>query len=261
VKVTYIGHSTTLITAEGSKILTDPWFGSFTIGIRRSASLKLSYENFLNADTIIITHTHPDHCDLHAISKFTRDVKIILPRGEQKKFLSMGFKNIIPMSPWNEEKMDNLIITAIPASHPGISTLSYFIQGDVNLLFFGDSLIFDELKEIAQKIQIDIAILPVVGFEVMGKKISWDAAELVDVIRILHPRWVIASHFGYHPITPGITKRLGSLEKFLSALYDEELDSQVLVPVEGSFYIFGKEKILDGGIEFSQPAPYTGVSD
>ena len=53
--ITHLGHSCLLVETGGQRILVDP--GSFTPG----------FDEVTGLDVIMVTHQHPDHCDLQRI--------------------------------------------------------------------------------------------------------------------------------------------------------------------------------------------------
>jgi len=255
-KITYIGHSMTLISDGGTTVLTDPWLGNFTIGIRRSAPLKFSYQGLLHhVDAVLISHTHPDHCDFNVLSTMSPKIPIVVPSEEEHKIkrLKKKFPNLCPISLGKKLEVGAITITAFPSSHPGITTFSYLIEGTLRVFFVGDTLFSEEFRKMAERQTVDIAVIPVVGFEVAGKKISWEAKEAARAVHLLRPRWTLATHFGFHPLVGGLTRKLGSLEDFLRVITEADTETDVLIPLEGSYYVFSKERIIDGGIEFPHP--------
>ena len=51
-KITHFGHSCLLVEIDGTRVLFDP--GTFSHG----------FEGIEGLDAILITHQHPDHCDV-----------------------------------------------------------------------------------------------------------------------------------------------------------------------------------------------------
>jgi L-ascorbate metabolism protein UlaG (beta-lactamase superfamily) len=63
-KVTMIGHSTVLIEAAGTKILTDPYFGTWgNLAYKRIAPPSETREGLEAVDLVLVSHNHWDHTD------------------------------------------------------------------------------------------------------------------------------------------------------------------------------------------------------
>ena len=81
--VTWIGHATMLVQADGLNILTDPiWSdtaGPFGIGPRRSAAPGVRIRDLPRIDLILVSHNHYDHMDLATLGRlWRRDRPIIV---------------------------------------------------------------------------------------------------------------------------------------------------------------------------------------
>lgn len=66
-KITKFPQSCLLIESEGKKILVDP------------GNLKYKDEYFdiwNSVDVILITHKHPDHCNVEVLEKLNKDISI-----------------------------------------------------------------------------------------------------------------------------------------------------------------------------------------
>ncbi|WP_404336702.1 MBL fold metallo-hydrolase [Sphingomonas sp. MMS12-HWE2-04] len=71
--VTWVGHATTLIQADGLNILTDPvWSeraGPFGIGPRRVAAPGIAFADLPKIDLVLISHNHYDHMDVATLKR------------------------------------------------------------------------------------------------------------------------------------------------------------------------------------------------
>ena len=84
-KITYIGHSTFLIEDKEFNILTDPFFSANFSGLRRRLLPSMPVEDLPRIDLILISHTHPDHCDYGTLQKLSRSSRLIMPQGTSLK--------------------------------------------------------------------------------------------------------------------------------------------------------------------------------
>lgn len=157
-RVTWLGHSSTIIEIEGKVIVTDPVFSNrpspvFLFGPKRyHKSLPLKPEDFPEIDILIISHDHYDHLDYETINKLKNKVKrFIVPLGvgaylEKWKVIP---NRITELDWWSETSIDGIKIVAAPAQHfSGRGLLDHYetlwaswvILGQKHRVFFsGDS--------------------------------------------------------------------------------------------------------------------------
>jgi L-ascorbate metabolism protein UlaG (beta-lactamase superfamily) len=82
-RVTWIGHATVLVQADGLNILTDPvWSdhaGPFGFGPRRVALPGIRFEDLPKIDLVLVSHNHYDHMDLATLRRlWQRDKPVIV---------------------------------------------------------------------------------------------------------------------------------------------------------------------------------------
>jgi L-ascorbate metabolism protein UlaG (beta-lactamase superfamily) len=82
-RVTWIGHATVLVQADGVNILTDPvWsdtVGPFGFGPRRVAAPGVRFEDLPKIDLVLVSHNHYDHMDLATLKKlWDRDRPLVV---------------------------------------------------------------------------------------------------------------------------------------------------------------------------------------
>lgn len=82
-RVTWIGHATVLVQADGINILTDPvWSdraGPFGFGPQRVAEPGVRFEDLPRIDLVLVSHNHYDHMDLATLKRlWQRDRPIIV---------------------------------------------------------------------------------------------------------------------------------------------------------------------------------------
>ena len=180
--VKWLGHASFKLTFASTVIYIDP----FQI-------LGQPHD----ADYIFVTHTHYDHLSLEDIKKLTKsDTKFILSKDGESHVQSLG--DTISFSPYDSQRIDNLIITAIPAYnlnksfHPKANNwLGYVIDFKEGTKFFhsGDSDNISEYKEL-NKMGITIAALP------CGGTYTMNATEAAQAAEVINPKQLIPMHWG-----------------------------------------------------------------
>ena len=87
-RVTYIGHASTLVQTAGLNLLIDPVFSDRAspldfAGPRRANPPGIALENLPRLDAILVTHCHYDHLDLAALSRLAamNPCRVVTPLG------------------------------------------------------------------------------------------------------------------------------------------------------------------------------------
>lgn len=147
-----------------------------------------------DADLILISHDHFDHCSPEDIAKIqkstTRIVANISCKGKIKG-------SVIFVSPNETETIDGIQIKSVPAYntkkerqgfHPKRNNNCGYVFGnnDIKIYFAGDTDAIPEMKDI----KCNIALLPVSGTYVM------DFTEALLAAEYINPDVVIPMHYG-----------------------------------------------------------------
>ena len=170
-RIEWLGHASFRI--NGSPLIyIDPWRVS---------------KGDTNADIILITHDHYDHCSPADIDKLRSPTTRVITN----YMASTIVEATTVLRPWQVINVGKVSIKAVPAynsHHPqSFDCLGYVISMDhYDIYYAGDT---DFIPEMA-KIRCDIAILPIGGRQTM------DAVRAVEAVKCLRPRWVIPSHWG-----------------------------------------------------------------
>lgn len=162
-RVTWLGHSTTLLEVDGRRFLTDPVWSqrvspSQLVGPKRFFAPPLPLAQLPPLDGIILSHDHYDHLDEAAIRALAgRGERFFCPLGVGAHLRRWGVpaERITEATWWDEISLAaDFKLIAAPARHfsgRGLlnrdSTLwaSWVLQGPRHRVFFsGDSGPFDE---------------------------------------------------------------------------------------------------------------------
>lgn len=166
--VTWLGHSSLMINADGFRILTDPVFEKCVsmVGPKRfSGDLPLDPEALPPIDVVIISHDHYDHLNRQSIRQLKGKTKaFVVPLAVGARLVKWGVsqRKIIELDWWEECRLDErLMVAATPAQHfsgRGVTdrnaTLwaSWVIKTPFHKLFFsGDSGYFKGFKQVGDK--------------------------------------------------------------------------------------------------------------
>lgn len=141
------------------------------------------------ADIILITHPHFDHCSSEDVVKIaTERTKIFAPPDCKPGFATTS------VEPNAEYRWNTVVIRTVPAYnvgknfHPAQNKwVGYVVEiGGVRVYHAGDTDLIEEMKNI----QTDIALLPVGGTYTM------DVAEALRAAEWINPKLAIPMHYG-----------------------------------------------------------------
>lgn len=218
----FIGNATVLIRYGGLTILTDPTFihkhGQVPIGYGLSATRltnpAMEISELPPLDLVVLSHFHGDHFDQVAERELDKSLPIATTPEAAEELESRGFGNAHPLDTWSSLTVNkgdaSLRITAMPGRHgPPLSELVLpEVMGSVlefqspadsvrfRMYITGDTLVIDELKEIARRYpDIDLALLHLGGTEVLGIMVTMDAKQGVEALRIVDPWHAIPIHY------------------------------------------------------------------
>ncbi len=125
--VSWIGHSTFLVSLEGVCFLTDPIWSercspSKRYGPKRHTLPPLALEDLPKIDYILISHDHYDHLDADTVRRLAKlfpQVTWMVPRGLRRWFLKRGISRGVELG-WGgfyQDEALQLKMMAVPAQH------------------------------------------------------------------------------------------------------------------------------------------------
>ena len=219
VRLTHIGGPTVLIEAAGWRLLVDPTFDppgrryAFGWGTssRKVTGPAVAAGDVLPVDVVLLSHDHhADNLDDagRALLPGARSV-VTTPAGARR--LGGAVRGL---RPWDETELaapgrPTIEVTATPARHgPPLSrpvagpvvgfALRWEGQEDGVLWISGDTVLYDGVREVATKLDVDTAILHLGGvrFPVTGPvHYTLTATEAVELLGLVRPRVAIPLHY------------------------------------------------------------------
>jgi L-ascorbate metabolism protein UlaG (beta-lactamase superfamily) len=176
--VTFIGHSSFLIQIGGRRLLIDPVFAERLIALRRLRRPGVSIKHLPAIDGVLLSHAHMDHLNRPSLRRIVaHNLKVsgqapfvIVPWGVEDLVSDLGFAKVITFEWWQTKLISGLEVTMTPCKHWGARFFKdthrgfggYVIRGGEHTLYHsGDTAYFDGFKKIGQRLQPDVALLPI----------------------------------------------------------------------------------------------------
>jgi len=211
--VTYLGHATILIQMDGTILLTDPTFSDLSIYLKRKIKLPIPRKTLRNlTQVVLISHNHYDHFSMKAV-RYLRGKTFIVPLGFERYFRSRKSNNPICLDWFEQIPYKNLKITFLPSQHWSRRTLrdtnltlwgGFLIEGPSGSVYFsGDSGYFHGFKEIGDRFNVDIALLPIGAFAPrwLMRPVHLSPYEAVKAALDLKATYMIPCHWGTYQIS------------------------------------------------------------
>ncbi len=229
ISITFIGNATTLISAGGLTLLTDPNFLhqgqhaylGYGLVSKRRHNPALQIEQLPPLDAIVLSHMHGDHWDRVAQKGLDHGLPVITTPHAAKRLRHRGFVHARGLPTWQTHAMTKddvrLTVTALPGRHapvpvnrllpPVMGTMLELETADSTarrrLYISGDTLFVEELKEIPTRFApIDAGVVHLGGTRLpagrrlpFGLTVTMDGRQGTDMVDTLKLPKVIPVHF------------------------------------------------------------------
>lgn len=216
-RVTWLGHSTSLVEIDGKRLLLDPVFSqrvspfSF-IGPKRFFAPPLSLEDLPPIDAVLISHDHFDHLDKTAIQRLAATPALfIVPLGIGAHLEDWGVpaERIIELDWWQSTQLGNISIHATPARHFSGRSLfmtdrdaklwaGFAMLGPKHRVYYsGDTGMFKGFEEIGRKLgPFDVSLIEVGAYNRLWADMHLGPEQAVQALRQVRGGVMIPMHWG-----------------------------------------------------------------
>ncbi len=169
-RVTWFGHSTTIVEIDGHRILTDPvWTDRVSpidgVGPTRFYPPPIAISDLPRFDAVVVSHDHYDHLDYETIRAMKDwDTRFVVPLGVGAHLAYWGVPEarITEVDWWDRVPIGDLTIVCTPARHASgrhvldkDATLwaGYALVGAKHRVYYsGDTGLFPAMNDIGEKL-------------------------------------------------------------------------------------------------------------
>ncbi len=219
IRVTHIGGPTVLIEAAGRQLLTDPTFDppgaayrfGWGTGSRKTAGPAIAAADLPPIDVVLLTHDHhDDNLDAAGRALLPSAGAVVTTRAGAGR-LGGGARGL---GPWETATLTapgvpDLEITATPCRHgpPGFRPIVGEVTGfalrwegqEHGVLWIsGDTVLYDGVREVADRLDVGVALVHVGGvrFPVTGPlRFTMTGSDAVELVSLVRPRVAVPVHY------------------------------------------------------------------
>lgn len=257
--VFFVGTATVILRYAGFTILTDPNFLhagdhvhlGYGMTSERLTEPAINIEDLPPVDLCVLSHYHGDHFDQIVEEKLDKNLPIVTTNHAVGELEARDFRGGIGLDTWETAEFTKgearLRITSLPGKH-GPAMVDFAlpdVMGSIldfetgtgerllRLYISGDTLIFDDLKEIPNRFpEIDLALIHLGGTRILGVMLTMDDKQGVEIIQLVRPEKVIPIHYNDYDVFKS------PLEDFKRAIEEAGLTEKLIYLSHGETYNF-----------------------
>jgi len=222
-RITHIGGPTVLIEVGGWRILTDPTFDApgrrYNFGwgtsSRKLTAPAIQTTDLGAIDAVLLSHDHhEDNLDPAGRALLPHAGSVVTTQSGARRLTKQGATNAQGLEPWQTTTLEGpgrtpIEITATPCRHgPPLSrplvgdvigfALRWADQSNGAVWISGDTVLYDGVRDVANRLTIGTAILHLGGvrFPISGPfHYTMTAADAIELTSLIQPHTAIPIHY------------------------------------------------------------------
>jgi L-ascorbate metabolism protein UlaG (beta-lactamase superfamily) len=182
-RVTWLGHSTTIVEIDGARVLVDPVWSPYAgptrlAGQRRFFPPPLPLSELPDIDVVVVSHDHYDHLDYPTIRQLAPSGATFVTAlgvGAHLEAWGIAPERIVELDWWEEQRLAGLTFIATPARHfsgRGVLDLEHTLWAGFAIIgpqhrvyYSGDTAMFPGFAEIGARLgPFDAALIEAGGY-------------------------------------------------------------------------------------------------
>jgi L-ascorbate metabolism protein UlaG (beta-lactamase superfamily) len=246
-RITWFGHSSTLVEVDGVRVLTDPFWGERASpvgfsGPRSWYAPPIALADLPSIDAVVISHDHFDHLDrttIEAMRGWSTVFVVPLGIGAHLERWGIARERIHELDWWDRKLIRGLAIVATPARHgSGRRTPSsnqtlwagWALIGPQHRVWFsGDSSFHDDLVAIGARLgPFDITLTDSGQYNEHWPDVHFGPELAVQAHKLVRGKRMIPVHWGRLQLAPHTWTE--PVERSLQAAACQNVDMLVLQP-------------------------------
>lgn len=204
--ITWVGHASFLIQTAEHSILIDPNWARWLKVVKRIKHPGVEIHDLPAIDLVLVTHAHFDHLDRRTLRRVASGQPIAVPEHVGSLVHNLGFERVHELKAWQSFRHGTLEITLTPARHWGARVLhdthrgfgGFLIRyGDRTIFHCGDSAYFEGFREIGERADIELALLPIGAYDAPTQRdVHMNPEEALRAFVELRAATMIPMHYG-----------------------------------------------------------------
>jgi L-ascorbate metabolism protein UlaG (beta-lactamase superfamily) len=220
-RVTWFGHSSTLVEIDGVRVLTDPIWSERAspvqwIGPHRWFAPPLPLEQLPAVDVVVISHDHYDHLDratIVAMKQWHNVFVVPLGIGAHLEHWGIPPQRIIELDWWQSARVGTLEVTATPSRHasgrlkPESDTTlwsGFALRGPAHRVWYsGDTGFFAGMREIGERLgPFDLTMIESGQYDAAWPDWHLGPEQALAAHRLVRGKVMLPVHWGLFKLAP-----------------------------------------------------------